>query len=409
MSTPIRTSPPSISTEVATFIGIDYHKKYSVWHAVDAAGTDLGKGRIEHHSPHDFATLVKRWPNPRIVFEASMNWHWLYEVLEQSMPSQHLMLANPFKTRIIAEAQVKTDRIDARILALLLRAGLISAVHIPCKETRQRKEVLRQRCFFVRQRTMLRNRIHRLLGAQHDLKLPQCSDLFGRKGMGFLEKLELAAPAGLLLKQQLDMLKNVQTRIKEDEAALEQMMSTTDSQKRVLSLPGMGPILAAVVVSEIDDISRFNSAQKLCGYIGLCPSTSSSGGKTYNGKLMKHCNKWLRWAFVEAAWVAMGCDSYFGDLYKRKRAAGKKANTAILCVARRMARITWQLLTQERSYEKIPPSSPIPGKPARSEKAATGCAKEGEDKASSARAVKGRRSRTKQTFPSRSNRRLAGC
>lgn len=73
MSTSSKT-PPSILTEAATFIGIDYHKKYSVWHAVDAAGSDLGKGRIEHHSPHDFATLMKRWPNARVVFEASMNW-----------------------------------------------------------------------------------------------------------------------------------------------------------------------------------------------------------------------------------------------------------------------------------------------------------------------------------------------
>jgi transposase len=376
-------TPPSIVTEAATFIGIDYHKKYSVWHAVNAAGFDLGKGRIEHHSPHDFATLVKRWPNPRIVFEASMNWHWLYEELEQHMPAARLTLANPFKTRIIAEAQVKTDKIDARILALLLRACLVSSVHIPCKETRQRKEVLRQRCFFVRQRTMLRNRIHRLLGAQHDLKLPQCSDLFGKKGMSFLEKLELPAPAGLLLKQQLEMLKNVQLRIKEDEKALETMMSATPAQQHVLSIPGMGPILASVVVSEIDDIDRFHSAQKLCGYIGLCPSTSSSGGKTYNGKLMKHCNKWLRWAFVEAAWVAMGCDSYFGDLYKKKRALGKKANTAILCVARRMARITWQLLTQGRDYQKMPLAPP--------------------PKANAAQA------KTKQTFPSRSNCTLVGC
>ncbi|WP_395740632.1 IS110 family transposase [Prosthecobacter sp.] len=381
MSTQSHT-PPAIITEDAAFIGIDYHKKYSVWHAVDAAGNGLDKGRIEHHSPHDFKTLVKRWPSVRVVFEASMNWHWLYEVLESAMPAEHIMLANPFKTRIIAEAQVKTDKIDARILARLLRAGLISSVHIPCKATRERKEVLRQRCFFVRQRTMLRNRIHRLIGAQHDLKLPQCSDLFGKKGMSFLEKLTLPAPAGLLLKQQLEMLKGLQQRIKEDEKALEAMMSATDAQQHVQTIPGMGPILAAVVVNEIDDISRFKSAQKLCGYIGLCPSTTSSGGKTYNGKLMRHCNKWLRWAFVEAAWVAMGCDSYFGDLYQKKRAAGKKANTAILCVARRMARIAWQLLTEGRDYQKIPPAQV-----AKPKKAA----------------------RPKQTFPSRSNCTLVGC
>jgi len=59
-------TPPSIVTEAATFIGIDYHKKYSVWHAVDAAGCDLGKGRIEHHSPDDFATLVKRFASTRM-------------------------------------------------------------------------------------------------------------------------------------------------------------------------------------------------------------------------------------------------------------------------------------------------------------------------------------------------------
>ena len=83
------------------------------------------------------------------------------------------MLANPFKTRIIAEAQIKTDKVDARILADLLRGKLVPSVHIAGRESRQIKEVLRQRCFFVRQRTMLRNRIHRLLGAQHEVKLPR--------------------------------------------------------------------------------------------------------------------------------------------------------------------------------------------------------------------------------------------
>ena len=140
-----------------------------------------------------------------MVFDAGMNWHWLFEILEMELSCERIVLANPFKTRIIAEAQIKTDKVDARILADLLRGKLVS-VHIPGRETRRIREVLRQRCFFVRQRTMLRNRIHRLLGRQHEVKLPQCSDLFGRKGLGFLERLELPAPTRLLLTQQLTLL-----------------------------------------------------------------------------------------------------------------------------------------------------------------------------------------------------------
>jgi transposase len=204
------------------------------------------------------------------------------------------VLANPFKTRLIAEAQIKTDKVDARILADLLRARLISSVHVVGRESRRIKEVLRQRCFFVRQRTRLRNRIHRLLGAQQEVKLRQCSDLFGRKGLSFLEKLELPAPARLLLTQQLALLKELAVRIHEDEKALEGLLQENPALNYVRSLPGMGPILAAVVVTEIDGIERFPSAQKLCGYAGLCPSTRSSGGKTFQGKLLRHCNKWLR-------------------------------------------------------------------------------------------------------------------
>ena len=158
---------------------------------------------------------------------------------------------------------------------------------------------------------MLRNRIHRLLGGQHEVKLPQCSDLFGHKGVGFWERLELPAPVRLLLIQQLTLLKELAVRIREDEKTLEGLLEQSLALQHVRSLPGMGPILAAVVVSEIDNIERFRSAQKLCGYAGLCPSTSSSGGKTFQGKLLPHCNKWLRWAFVEAAW---GCHRLLGLL-----------------------------------------------------------------------------------------------
>jgi hypothetical protein len=101
-------STPTIKANA--FIGIDFHKRYSVYHSIDNDGRDLAKCRIEHHSPHEFAVLVKRWKHRRVVFEASMNWHWLFEVRETAMPAEDIVLANPFKTRIIAEAQVKTAR-----------------------------------------------------------------------------------------------------------------------------------------------------------------------------------------------------------------------------------------------------------------------------------------------------------
>jgi transposase len=393
----------SIVREQSSFIGIDYHKRYSVFCVLDAQGGVSERGRIDHRYPEQFVALVGRWPGCRVVFEACMNWHWLLEILEEAMPREDIVLANAFKTRIIAEAQIKTDKVDARILADLLRGNLVSRVHLCGKATREIKEVLRQRCFFVRQRTMMRNRIHRLLGAQHDLKLPQCSDLFGAKGMSFLNRLELPAPAGLLLTQQLALLGELALRIREDEKGLEAMMEASPALNHVRSLPGMGPILAAVVLSEIDTIGRFPSAQKLCGYAGLCPSTSSSGGKTFQGKLLPRCNKWLRWAFVEAAWVAVGCSPYFGDFYRRKRTLGKKANSAILATARLMARITWQLLTQGRDYASFPVDQKLRCRPVCGDLSPTGSAKEMKDFHKPKKLIS-----SPQTFPSRSHARLVG-
>ena len=97
------------------FIGIDYHKAYSVYNVLDVQGESLGDGRIDHAHPEDFRVLVRRWPGCHVVFEAGMNWHWLFEILERELSPERVVLANPFKTRIIAEAQIKTDKVDARI------------------------------------------------------------------------------------------------------------------------------------------------------------------------------------------------------------------------------------------------------------------------------------------------------
>ena len=199
---------------------------------------------------------------------------------------------------------------------------------------------------------MLRNRIHALLDRQHELELPQCSDIFGVRGLGFLRQLELPEPDRALLKEALALHDLIAQQMKAQEKRIATEFKEEASYSYLLSVPGIGPTLGAVIACEIDQIARFRSAEKLCAYAGVVPTTHSSGGKTSHGRLLPYCNKWLRWALVEASWVAIGCSPYFGALYRQQRARGKKANTAVIIVARRMCRILFQLLREKRSFEK---------------------------------------------------------
>jgi len=108
------------------YIGIDFHKHYSVFCVIDDRNTILERGRIDHKIPIGFELLIKRYPGCRVVFETTMNWHWLYEILEAHMDHKDIVLANAYKMRIIAEAQVKTDKVDAYMLTKFLKAELIS-------------------------------------------------------------------------------------------------------------------------------------------------------------------------------------------------------------------------------------------------------------------------------------------
>jgi transposase len=130
------------------YAGIDYHKKYSVVSTMDAAGTRIREARIDQNEPAAFAAYFASLPEPsRVVVEACWNWGWLYDELGEIDAIEDVVLAHPFKTRLIADAQIKTDRLDARALATLLRGNLVATVHAPTPPNRARKHVIRQRLF----------------------------------------------------------------------------------------------------------------------------------------------------------------------------------------------------------------------------------------------------------------------
>ena len=345
------------------YVGIDIHKRYSFASATDEQGRRLGEARIEGNAASGFAQYFQGLKGPsKVVIEACWNWGLLHDLLDELEPVQEVVLAHPFKTRLIADAQIKTDRLDARALATLLRGDLVARVHIPSAVARQRKNLLRQRLYWARLRTQLRNRIHALLDRQRGLAPPQCADLFGGKGLAFLRTLQLSEPDGTLLREGLALHELIGQQMRAQEKRIVEETRADAVVQRLQSIPGVGKVLAAVIAAEIDTITRFASAERLCAYAGVVPTTQASGGKIYHGRLLPWCNKWLQWALVEAAWVAVGCSGYFGGFCRQHRARGKPANKAITIVARRMCRIVWTLLREERNYEErteiISPAAP---------------------------------------------------
>jgi transposase len=346
------------------YVGIDIHKRYSVCVAQDEQGRRIATARIEGNAVSGFAQFFEGLEGPsKAVIEACWNWGKIHDLLETLPQVAEIAVANPVKTRLIASAQIKTDKIDGNALATLLRGNFVARVHVPPKVARQRKDELRQRLYWARMRTRIRNRIHALLDRQPRLELPQCSDLFGKRGMAHLQRLELPEPDGSLLHEDLALMDLLNAQIKGQEKRIAARNEGDAATRLVQSIPGLGPILAGVIASEIDDITRFPDSARLCACAGLVPTTHASGGKIYHGGLLWACNKWLRWAFIEGAWVSIGCSPYFGALYQRHRARGKQANTAITIVARRMCKIVWNLLTEQRPWRAQPkttsPAAPV--------------------------------------------------
>ena len=336
-------------------VGLDLHKRYSQVEAIDESGGRRAAARLINELSEVESFFGSLGESCRVVLEAGWNWGLMHDWLERLENVSEVQLAHPYGVRAIAAAQVKTDRIDARTLAQLLRADLIPRAYIPSRQTRQLREGVRQRLFLVRLRTMVKNRIHTLLDRYH-IQPPPVTDVFGKAGRGYLAKVELPGSAQDLLCQDLRLLEMLTEEIRRTEALLASSVRQDRRVQRLRTIPGLGAILATLVALEIDRVQRFARPAKLVAYAGLVPTTYSSGGKTSHGRLMKMSNKWLRWALVEAAWIAVRRDPYFRDQFaKRQRSKGPK--TAIIAVARRLAEVVWHVLSEDRDYQVRQPFS----------------------------------------------------
>jgi len=326
-------------------VGLDLHKRYITACALDALGTVLAEHRRLEPSLDALCRWLEALGQPVLVaMEATLYWHWLERQL--TARGFKVLVAHPYQVKLIWQARTKTDPIDARKLAELARVNLLPAIWIPDPATRALRQLLRGRVFLVRQRTVMRNRIHAYLTAEN-LRCPEL-DLYSQAGQAWLAAVELPTVVRAqvtlvlanhaLLTSQIQVLdRHIKTTVRRDETA-----------RRLQTIPGIGPFGALLLQAEIGPISRFGSAQELAAYAGLVPSTRSSGDKTRHGSVGRG-NPWLKWLLIEALQTLKLAPGPVGDHYRKLlRAKGKPKAT--VAAARKFCTYLYWMLKEEWSY-----------------------------------------------------------
>ena len=344
------------------YIGCDAHKKYSVFTGISESGEVIESRRVEHDKA-GFRSFLESLPaGCQIAVESVGNWYWLIEEMERAGHKPRLVHAR--KAKLMMGQINKTDKLDARGLAILMRNGTLPAVWIPPGEVRDQRELPRMRMAISQVRTKLKNRIHAAL-VKYGITFEGVGDLFGGKGRRLLEECmdELPPETGNTVRAQLWLLDQVDNSIKESERHIHQVIALNEDMQLLKTIPGVGEILSIVIALEIGDINRFSSAERLASYAGKVPRVNSSGGKTHYGRVRPDVNRYLKWAYTEAANAIVLQQHRLGDrhvlrLYKRlyRQKGHAKAVTAL---GRHLAEATYGILKKKEPYREPKLKQPV--------------------------------------------------
>jgi transposase len=329
-------------------VGIDVGKRFcqAALKAEDGRLLDELKFENSSRGVHELLTRIAVHGEARAVVESTANyWIRIHDMLEDH--AVNTILANPRKTKLVAEAKIKSDKLDARTLATLLQGNLVFESYVPPKAKRENRTLVRHRAGLVKTRTEVRNRIHALLG-KYELQY-EYSDLFGKKGVQWLEDLQLQGVDQTIMNTNLALLKTLDEQI---EAVTVEIAKTACNEEDIhilVTMPGIDFYSAMVIASEIGDVKRFPTQWKLVAYAGLAPTQHQSGEYERRGGITKEGSKWLRWILVQAAQHARQHDPRFKAYYERvtKRRGPQKA---IVAVAKEMLVVIWFMLTRREPY-----------------------------------------------------------
>jgi transposase len=277
-------------------VGMDLHRRRSVLVRMTPDGQKLDTARIGNDPAELRRQIARAGECPRVVLEATYGWYWAVDVLEAAGAEVHL--AHPLGVKGFAYRRVKNDEKDAADLADLLRMGRLPEAWIAPPEIRELRELTRYRIKLVHLRTSCKDQVHAVL-AKLGVTVT-CTDIFGVWGSTWLDELRLPQPYAGKLASLRKLASELTAEITLLDKVIADLLEHHQAYHALQQLPGIGRVLAAVIVAEIGDIRRFHHPGQLCSWAGLTPRHRESDTKIARGHITKQGSRVLRWAMVEA-------------------------------------------------------------------------------------------------------------
>jgi len=333
------------------YVGLDVHKRFIEVCILDSRGKVVfrGKTSCEREELQRFAVSTLK-PKDRVALESTTNTWPVVEILRPFVAQ--VVVGNPLKTKAIAEAKVKTDKVDAEVLAQLLRCEYLPAVWQPDEQTRQWRSWITHRTALMTNRARIKNRVQGLLGRlliHSPYKL-----LWTKNGIAWLRSVELPPHERLVLDSELRQLAACQQELTLLDVELAAVAQREPRVQLLMTMPGINYVVALAILGALGDIHRFQDGDHAAAYLGLAPSTRQSGRRCYHGHITKAGNSQARWLLTQSAQHASRHAGPIGAFFRRlvKR---KKRNVAITAVARKLVTIAYLMLKNNEPYRYAHP------------------------------------------------------
>jgi transposase len=326
-------------------IGLDVHRSFAVVAILEDSVLSSG-GRVELARGAVVAFGRKLRPKDEVVIEATGNTAMIVRLLRPFV--QRVVIANPLQVRAIAHAKIKTDKIDAAVLAKRHASGFLPEVWMPHEATETLRRLVAQRSQIVQQMTRIKNRIHGVLHT--NLIPPYDGELFSASGRLWLGSLPLEKDEMLAVRRSLADLDQRMTDLAVLDRVLAEHALRDERVRRLMTLSGVHVTVAMGLLAAIGDIKRFASSEKLVSYFGLSPSVRQSGnGPAHHGRITKQGRSHARGMLVEAAWAAARVPGPLRAFFLRIQSRRGKSVAAV-ATARKLAVLVWHLLSKGEDY-----------------------------------------------------------